>query len=116
MNISTATADVDIIEEERTSDMNKNLPSCYLLVDSDILKSNFTIIGAFRECKNQLKTKTDMSQKKGLSLCLEFKCTKYEWRKCFYTSKEIKKDNREAPSHEARYLSIIAMREIGRGH
>ena len=33
-----ATTDVDDIEES-TSDVDKNLPSCYLLVDSDILKS-----------------------------------------------------------------------------
>ena len=33
-----ATTDVDDIEEN-TSDVVKNLPSCYLLVDSDILKS-----------------------------------------------------------------------------
>ena len=50
MNISTATTDVD---EESTSDVNKHLPSCYFLVDSDILKSNVTIIGACPECKNQ---------------------------------------------------------------
>ena len=33
-----ATTDVDDIEES-TSDVHKNLPSCYLLVDSDIFKS-----------------------------------------------------------------------------
>ena len=80
------------------------------------MKSIVTIIGACPECKNQLEIKTDMSQKKGLSLCLEFKCTKCEWLKCFYTSKEVKNDNRGAPSYEVNYLSIIAMREIGRGH
>ena len=62
MNISTATTDVDDIEES-TSDVNKNLPSCYLLVDSDILKSIVTIIGACPECKNQLEVKTDILQK-----------------------------------------------------
>ena len=93
MNISTATTDVENIEES-TSDADKNLPSSYLLVDSDILKSIVTIIGARPECKNQLKIKTDKkghkSHKKGLSLCLEFKCIKCEWCKCFYTSKEVK--------------------------
>ena len=49
-------------------------------------------------------------------MCLEFKCIKCEWRKCFYTSKEVKNDNRGASSYEVNYLSIIAMREIGRGH
>ena len=49
-------------------------------------------------------------------MCLEFKCTKCEWRKCFYTSKEVKNDNRGAPSYEVNYLSIIAMREIGSGN
>ena len=34
----------------------------------------------------------------------------------FYTSKEVKNDNRGAPSYEVKYLSTIAMREIGRGH
>ena len=115
MTLSTVTNDVDNIEES-TSDVDKNLPSCYLLLDSDILKSIVTIIGACPEYKNQLEIKTDMSQKKGLSLCLEFKCIKCEWRKCFYTSKEVKNDNRGASSYEVNYLSIIAMREIGRGH
>ena len=96
--------------------MNKHLPSCYLLVDSDILKSIVAIIGACPECKNQLEIKTYYVTKKGLSLYLEFKHIKCEWRKCFYTSKEVKNDNRGAPSYEVNYLSIIAMREIGRGH
>ena len=52
MNISTSTTDFDNIEES-TSDVNKHLPSCYFLVDSDILKSIVTIIGACPECKNQ---------------------------------------------------------------
>ena len=84
MNMSAATTDVDDIEES-TSDVDKNLTSSYLLVGSDILKSIITIIWACPECKNQLEIKTDMSQKKGLSLCLEFKYIKCEWRKCFYT-------------------------------
>ena len=115
INISTATTDADNIEES-TIDVNKKLPSCYLLVDSDILESIVTIIGACPECKNQLEIKTDMSQRKGKSLCLEFKYIKCEWHKCFYTSKEVKNDNRGAPSYEVNYLSIIAMRETGRGH
>ena len=96
--------------EESTSDVNKNLPSCYLLVDSDILKSIVTIIGACPKCKNQLEIKTDMSQKKRLSLRLEFKYTECECRKCFYTSKEVKNDTRRAPSYEVNYLSTTAMR------
>ena len=62
MNIPTATTNVDDIEES-TSDVNKHLPSCYLLVDSDIWKSIVTIIVACPEGKNQLEIKTDMSQK-----------------------------------------------------
>ena len=34
----------------------------------------------------------------------------------FIQVKEVKNDNRGAPSYEANYLSIIAMREIGRAH
>ena len=49
-------------------------------------------------------------------MCLEFKCTKCEWRKCIYTTKEVKNGNHGTPSYEVNYLSIIAMREIGRGH
>ena len=82
MNISTATTDVDDIEES-TSNANKHLPSCYLLVESDILKSIVTIIGACPECKNQLEIKTDVI-KMGLSLCLELKCTKCKLCKYFY--------------------------------
>ena len=44
--------------------MSKHLPSCCLLVDSDILKLIVTIIGACPEYKNQLKIKTDMSKKR----------------------------------------------------
>ena len=33
---------------------------------------------------------------------------------CFYTSEEVKNDNRGTHSYEVNYLSIIAMREIGR--
>ena len=34
----------------------------------------------------------------------------------FLYKKEVKNDNRGTPSYEANYLSIIAMREIGRGY
>ena len=72
MTLSTVTNDVDNIEES-TSDVDKNLPSCYLLLDSDILKSIVTIIGACPECKNQLEIKTDMSQKKGTFIFIVFR-------------------------------------------
>ena len=91
--------------------MNKYLPSCYLLVDGNILKSIVTIIGTCTECKNQLEIKTDMSQKNGISLCLEFKYTKCELRKCFYTNKEVKNNNCGIPSYVINYLSVIPMRE-----
>ena len=61
MNISTATTDVDDIEESNI-DVDENL-SYYLFADSDILKSLVTFIGACPECKNQLKVKIDMLQK-----------------------------------------------------
>ena len=48
-----------------TSDVDKNLPSCYMLVGSDILKSIVAITGACSECKNQ-KLK-HMTEKRGLS-------------------------------------------------
>ena len=45
-----ATTDVDDIEES-TSDVDKNLPSCYLLVDSDILKSIAKLLELVHDAK-----------------------------------------------------------------
>ena len=57
-----------------------------MLVGSDILKSIVAIIGACSECKNQKLKQICQRRADFLSLCLEFKCTKFERRKCFYTS------------------------------
>ena len=38
-----------------------------------------------------------------------------DWKKTFYTSKEVKSDNPGASPFEINYRAIIAMREIGKG-
>ena len=56
MNTSTTTTDDDD-NDGCNSYVDQNLPSCYLLVNSDILKSIVTIIGTCPECTNRLEIK-----------------------------------------------------------
>ena len=82
-NIQLKTATTRTTNNEGTSDDSSILPSHFLLKDNDILKSIMWIIETCSECKNQsVETKTDMFQKRGLFLYLEFEYTKCEWRKC----------------------------------
>ena len=71
------------------------------------------------ELVQNVKTSKKLKQichKKRTFIVFRVKCIKYEWCKCFYTSKEVKNDNGGTPSYEVDYLTIIAMREIGRDH
>ena len=95
---------------------NNFLRSSTLLIDSDILKSIIKLLGTCPNCSNKsIDIKYDQSQKKGLSLLLNFVfgleiC---DWSQSFYISKRLNQtpgcDNQ---SFEINNCAIIAMREI----
>ena len=95
------------------------MPSCFLLFDSDILKSIFGLLGTCPECDNKsIDINSDLSEKKGLSVLLNFICTTPTclWNRSFHTSKEVKTDGRGKSPFEINHRALIAMREIGKGH
>ena len=96
------------------SDNITDMGSCFMLLDSDILKSVINLIGSCPKCqKRSFELISNPAQKKGLYLiCMEEDC---DWNKFFYTSKEVKSNNPRASPFEINYRAIIAMREIGKG-
>ena len=81
------------------SDNITDMGSCFMLLDSDILKSVINLIGSCPKCqKRSFELISNPAQKKGLSLiCMEEDC---DWNKFFYTSKEVKSDNPRASPFE----------------
>ena len=60
--------------------------------------------------------KIDLAKKKGLSVLLEVNCNKCDWDKNTYTSRQVSNDSCDALPFEINMRTIIAMREIGKGH
>jgi hypothetical protein len=59
----------------------------------------------------------DVPNKRGLSIPLVFVCSKCNWRKIFNTSKEVRRETRSGRvPFEINARSVVAMREIGKGH
>ena len=68
----------------------KELPHCFIFIDTDILKSIITLLAVCPDCNSKsIRIDSDLSKKKGLSLNLNFVCTTTtcHWEK----SKEVKK-------------------------
>ena len=107
--------------ESKVNAKNDNITdmgSCFMLLDSDILKSVINLIGS---CPKYQKTSVEIisnpAQNKGLSLHLTLMCIEddCDWNKFIYISQEAKSDNPGAAPIEINYRAIIAMREIGKG-
>ena len=95
-----------------------DMGSCFMLLDSDILKSVINLIGSCPKCqKRSVEIISNPAQKKGLSLHLNLMCMEEDcdWNKFFYTSKEVKSDNPGSSPFKINYRAIIAVREIGKG-
>ena len=92
---SASLADNDINNfTDTSSTFDNTLPSCNILIHSDILQSIISLLGTFPDCNNKsIEIQRDLSDKCGLSLRLEFVCTTTtcNWSTLFHTSKAIEK-------------------------
>lgn len=119
LNISSNMARYETTSDIEESSDDLFLPSTYLLLDSDILKSIIELVGACPNCNHRaVQVESDKLLKQGLSMLLYFVCDSCGWKKSFYTSKRTKRTaagNGNQP-FEINIRAVIAMREIGKGY
>ena len=107
--------------ESKVNTKNDNITdmgSCFMLLDSDILKSVINLIRSCPKCqKKPVEIISNPAQKKGLFLHLNLMCMEgnCDWHRFFYTSKDVKSDNPGASPFEINYRAIFAIKEIGKG-
>ena len=94
-----------------------HMGSCFMLLDSDILKLVINLIGRCPKCqKRSVEIISNPARKKGVSLDLNLMCMEDDcnWNRFFYTSKEVKSNNPGASPFEINYRAIKDL-EIGKG-
>ena len=97
-------------------EVEKN-PSSFLLMDLDILESIIDLIGKCPVCNgNSIQLDCNFESKKGLSIPLTLRCEFCLWEKLLFTSKKVSSDGAGDNPFEVNLRSMIAMREIGKGH
>lgn len=101
---------IDNVNDVNTSSIN-------LLIDSSILSSILSLVACCPDCQSRdIAVEIDLEKKKGLSVLLDVCCNKCGWTHQSYTSKTVGPNIHGAKSFEINTRSVIAMREIGRGH
>jgi len=93
----------------------------YILINFSILKSLFEKLGHCMECGNAITLRDNLAFRMGFCHCLEIRCSFCEDDQKIYTSKscEINLPERDSGGrlpYEVNVRSIVAFREIGRGH
>ncbi|MBY0580841.1 MAG: hypothetical protein K2P53_04080 [Rickettsiales bacterium] len=88
----------------------------YVLIDLDIIVQILTLVGTCPDCERKsININIDHKNKKGLSSLLLLCCSECLWKTKFYTSKKVSTKASEK-SFDINLRSVIAMREIGKGH
>ena len=90
---------------------------CYLMVDTDLLSSFITNIASCKICYSNVVVTHKLDEKQGFAHNISVKCCKdsCSWSKGFWTSKKIKTPKGHPP-FDINMRSVIAFREIGKGH
>ena len=90
---------------------------CYLMVDTDLLSSFITNIASCKICYSNVVVTHKLDEKQGFAHNISVKCCKdsCSWSKGFWTSKKIKTP-KGRPPFDINMRSVIAFREIGKGH
>ena len=101
------------IKEKKLSTVENKLEWRYLLLDTSVLSDIVDTIGACPSCSEKIHFFHNIDVKKGLC----------DWCTSFATSKEVEKNKGETKSpvsgrnaYDVNIRSVIATREIGRGH
>ena len=92
-------------------------------MDASILNDIVYTIGACPSCSEKIHFFHNIDVKKGLAHFIELSCTKCDWCTYFVTSKVVEENKGETKSsgsgrngYDVDIRSVIATREIGRGH
>ena len=111
---NTASVNIDTHQTD-TGRLNQ---SQYIIIDIEILKSMFNLVGLCPECKGEhVDFIVNNEKKKGLSTMILLSCTDCPWANEFYSSKKITCVTSSVnKSYDISIRSVIAMREIDRGY
>ena len=104
---------------EDKDEIQNDLGSHYRLIDTEILKTIIGCIGVcpLENCKEKITFKNLVKEKRVLSCKLVFNCEVCDWTQYFYTSKELPRESQDGRKpFDANRRSVVAFREIGRGH
>ena len=97
---------------------NVHIPSsCYLFINTNIITQIINLLATCPDCDTRnIFINFDISNKRGLSVPMKFNCTDCGWFQTFYTSEECKRQTCGRAPFDINARSVIAMREIGKGH
>ena len=93
----------------------------YLLIDTRVFNDIIETIGSCPDCSSKVNLVHNMDAKNGLAHLLELSCLECDWTKSFWTSMKVDKNidgckTRGKSGFDINTRSVIAMREIGKGH
>jgi len=90
-----------------------------MFINSDILRGMIDLVAKCPKCTSCVEFRHNVDKKMGFAQHVSLTCGKCKWSYETFTSKQFKtpeSDTRGAKSFDINYRSIIAFREIGRGH
>lgn len=120
LQLPTSSSAKKIQKQDIPPQSTTKILSSFVFMDTDIIQSIVSLIGRCPLCvNNALTVSFDVEKKKGLAIPLNLSCTlpTCMWEKTFFTSKKIEKNDFVGDkTYEINCRSIIAMREIGKGH
>ena len=112
------TGNVDVENFQLDSCDESDVHPTYVFMDTGILLSVFDELVKCLRCNSNVKTTHLVESKQGL--CHSFKITcrniSCRWYKLFYSSKEVERDGRGSNPSDINIRTILACREIGKGH
>ena len=90
----------------------------YIFFDTGILLTLLNDIVCCKKCGHRTKTIHELSRKQGFAHYFLISCSNNncDWTRSFCTSTNLLKDTRGRPAFDVNVRSLLAFREIGKGH
>ena len=104
--------------DDSDTDVNDENNFGYVFMDTEILISVINNLAKCEKCGSNVKTMHELSKKQGFAHFFRLVCTSSycDYENTFATNKLLKKDTSGRPAFDVNLRSIVAFREIGKGH
>ena len=107
---------IDVIDDVNSSN-EPTLDNGYVLFDISIFINLISDVGKCQNCGADVTAIHQIDGKKGFCHLFKLSCDKNcGWYKSVYTSKEINKGKQGRKAFDVNIRSVVAFREIGKGH